>query len=180
MSRRDTRADRVVAILDATARDLLNYLERRVGADDAPDALSETMTIAWRRSSSMPLPDEDARLWLFGVARNVILNTSRTRRRQDLLAEKLRGTVEPIEATGEPSDVALDVQAALSKLSPELAELVRLVHWDGFSLSEAAQIVSVPPSTARSRYQKAKRELGDLLSLPPSERALGSAEKRRV
>ncbi|WP_244907269.1 RNA polymerase sigma factor [Rathayibacter caricis] len=161
-----------MTILDASARDLLKYLERRVGADDAPDALSETMTIAWRRSSSMPLSDEDARLWLFGVARNVVLNTSRTRRRQDLLAEKLRGTVETVGVIGESSDVALDVQAALSKLAPELSELVRLVHWDGFSLSEAAQIVSVPPSTARSRYQKAKRELGDLLSPPPpSERS---------
>ncbi|PPG60836.1 RNA polymerase subunit sigma-24 [Rathayibacter sp. AY2B7] len=170
----------MVTILDATARDLLNYLERRVGADDAPDALSETMTIAWRRSSSMPLPDEDARLWLFVVARNVVLNTSRTRRRQDLLAEKLRGTIDPTVVIAEPSDIALDVRAALDKLAPELAELVRLVHWDGFSLSEAAQIVSVPPSTARSRYQKAKRELGDLLSPQPSERALRSAEKRWV
>ncbi|MCJ1703730.1 MULTISPECIES: RNA polymerase sigma factor [unclassified Rathayibacter] len=180
MSRRDTQADRIVAILDATARDLLNYLERRVGTDDAADALSETMTIAWRRSSSMPLPDEDARLWLFGVARNVALNTSRTRRRQDLLAEKLRGIVDPIGVIGEPSDVVLDVRAALSKLTPELAEVVRLVHWEGFSLSEAAQILSVPPSTARSRYQKAKRELGDLLSPLPSEQALGSGEIRRV
>lgn len=175
MSRRDARADRVVTILDTTARDLLRYLERRVGADDAPDALSETMTIAWRRSSTMPRHDEEARLWLFGIARNVVLNTCRTQRRQDLLAEKLRRTIDPAGVIPESSDLALDVRAALDRLAPELSELVRLVHWDGFSLAEAAAIVAVPPSTARSRYRKAKLELSDLLSPLPSERALGSA-----
>lgn len=168
----------MVVILDATARDLLRYLERRVGADDAPDALSETMTIAWRRSSAMPRHDDEARLWLFGVARNVVLTTSRTRRRRDLLAERLRGTIDPASVIEQPSDLVLDVRAALDRLAPELAELVRLVHWDGFSLAEAAVIVGVPPSTARSRYARAKRDLGELLSPLAPEGALGTAERR--
>jgi RNA polymerase sigma factor (sigma-70 family) len=173
MSRREEHADRAVVILEATSRELLRYLERRVGTDDAPDALSETMTIIWRRSSSIPSTDEEARLWVFGVARNVVLNFSRGRRRQSLLAERLRGTIGRVGVLDPPSDITFDVRVALDRLAPDLGELVRLVHWDGFSISEAAQIIGVPASTARSRYQRAKRDLGELLASQPEERTLG-------
>jgi RNA polymerase sigma factor (sigma-70 family) len=68
------------------------------------------------------------------------------------------------EAVASPSDENLDVRAALDKLDADLSELVRLLHWDGFTISEAARILDVPASTARSRYQKAKRELSRLLT----------------
>ncbi|WP_291057010.1 RNA polymerase sigma factor [Herbiconiux sp.] len=164
MSRREAETERTVALLERTARDLLRYLERRVGADDAPDALSETMTTAWRRESSMPASDAEARLWVFGIARNVVLNTNRGRRRRNLLAERLRQTADPLEVVAPPSDGDLDVRAAIGTLDAELSELVRLVHWDGFTISEAARILDVPASTARSRYQKAKRDLSALLA----------------
>lgn len=164
MNNREARTNHTVAVLERTARDLLRYLERRVGPDDAPDALSETMTTAWRRESSMPASDDEARLWLFGIARNVVLNINRGQRRQSLLAERLRKTIDHLGAVAPPSDENLDVRAAVDKLDAELSELVRLVHWDGFTLSEAAQILGVPASTARSRYQKAKRRLSGLLA----------------
>lgn len=164
MSHRETRTNRTVAVLESAARDLLRYFERRVGLDDAPDALSETMTTAWRRESSMPASDNEARLWVFGIARNVVLNVNRGHKRRNLLAERLRTTVDALDVVSPPSDTNLDVRAALDKLDAELAELVRLVHWDGFTISEAAQILRIPGSTARSRYQKAKRELITLLA----------------
>jgi RNA polymerase sigma factor (sigma-70 family) len=160
--RRD-RSDRVVILLENNARSLLRYLERRVGTDDAQDALSETMTTVWRRASSMPDDDDGARLWMFGVARNVVLNTTRGQRRRTLLAERLRHLVEPAPAVDPVSEDVLDVRAALLTLAPDLAEIVRLVHWDGFTISQTAQILGLPDSTARSRYGKAKRCLADAL-----------------
>jgi RNA polymerase sigma factor (sigma-70 family) len=164
VNHREVRTARTVAVLEGTARDLLRYFERRVGADDAPDALSETMTTAWRRESFMPASDDEARLWIFGIARNVVLNINRGDRRRNLLAERLRKTVNPLEVVALPSDGNLDVRAALNELNSELSELVFLVHWEGFTISEAAQILEVPASTARSRYRKAKRELSVLLA----------------
>lgn len=164
MSHREVRTNRTVAVLERTARDLLRYFERRVGLDDAPDALSETMTTAWRRETSMPESDDEARLWVFGIARNVVLNVNRGQRRQNLLAERLRKTVDQLDVVAPPSDGNLDVLAALDKLDAKLSELVRLVHWEGFTISEAAQILDVPASTARSRYQKAKQQLSTLLA----------------
>ncbi|MEU2205650.1 sigma-70 family RNA polymerase sigma factor [Microbacterium oleivorans] len=164
MTARPNRSNRVITLLENNARSLLRYLERRVGADDAQDALSETMTTVWRRASSIPDDDDGARLWMFGVARNVVLNTTRGQRRRTLLTERLRHVVYSAPEVDPVSEDVLDVRAALLKLSPDLAEIVRLVHWDGFSISETAQIMGLPDSTARSRYGRAKRHLADALA----------------
>ena len=57
-SAREQHARRLTASLERNTRDLLRYLERRVGTNDAADALSETMIAAWRQSTR--LPDDDA------------------------------------------------------------------------------------------------------------------------
>ncbi|WP_415127831.1 sigma factor-like helix-turn-helix DNA-binding protein [Microbacterium sp.] len=55
----------------------------------------------------------------------------------------------------------VDIQA---QRDPKLAELVTLVHWDGFTIAEAGLLQGVPASTARGRYQRARARLLALLS----------------
>ena len=58
-----------VELYEENARDLLAYAQRRVPvAEDAADLVAETYLIAWRRIGEVPRGDE-ARLWLYGVAR---------------------------------------------------------------------------------------------------------------
>src|SRR6478735_1271836 len=77
--------------LQASASDLLAYLSRRVGTDDAADLLGEAMVIAWRRSADVPDDPERARMWLFGVARGTLPNHARGQRRRWALADRIRG-----------------------------------------------------------------------------------------
>ena len=44
---------------------------------DAADLLSETFVVAWRRGDPTPVESEQARMWLFGVARRVRANAAR-------------------------------------------------------------------------------------------------------
>jgi RNA polymerase sigma-70 factor (ECF subfamily) len=45
----------------------------------------------------------------------------------------------------------------LDRSAPATREpLVRLVHWERFSIAEAAEVLGVPASTARGRYAQAK------------------------
>lgn len=144
--------------LVAASPSLLAYLQRRVGLDDAPDLLGETMVVAWRRVKDLPDDPEHARMWLFGIARGTLLNHSRGERRRWALADRIR--VSAGTATVSPaSDEGAEVRDAISRLDPDRAELVRLVHWDRLSLAEAAEVLGIPSSTARSRYAKAKEEL---------------------
>ncbi len=151
-----TDADRLTTALQSAAPSLLAYFRRRVDAEDAADLLAETMTTAWRRVSALPADAEQSRMWLFGVARNVLLNGQRGERRRFNLADKARAL---LAETAPPSDEGLEVRDAISRLPAEHAELVQLVHWEGLTIGQAAEVVGIPASTARSRYAKAKAEL---------------------
>lgn len=144
-------------VLFASSEDLLRYFLRRLGREDAADALAEVMATAWVRADSIPMEPEAARMWLFGIARNTLMHVHRGNLRRSRLADRLRSSLS--SATAPPADSGLEVRHAVDQLDEDLAELVRLVHWDGFSLAEAAVLLAIPPSTARGRYQRAKEAI---------------------
>jgi RNA polymerase sigma-70 factor (ECF subfamily) len=149
--------------LGATAPDLLGYLERRVSAkDDAADLLAETMLQAWRRVDAMPEAPERRRMWFFTVAANVLANHTRSSRRRSALADRLRHHLAPADQPDHAEAAA--IRDAVLRLPEGQRELVRLVHWDGFSISEGAEILGLNPSTARSRYAAARELLRQALT----------------
>lgn len=160
---RSAREAQLEAAYLANAADLLSYFGRRVSIPaDAADLLSETFSVAWRRSDRMPTEPEQSRMWLFGVARRVLANAARSAVRHSDLADKLRGYLEALPAE-RADDQVLDVRSALEAIPVEQSELVRLVLWDGFTLPEAATILGISESTARGRYQRARTGLSILL-----------------
>lgn len=150
--------------LERSSADILGYLSRRVGHDDAPDLLGETMVVAWRRVSELPQDPELARMWLFGIARGTLQNHARGQRRRWALADRIRVQIRN-DATAPPSDAGAEVRDAIERLDADLGELVRLIHWDGFSIVDAAELLGIPASTARGRYQRAKEQLRATLSI---------------
>lgn len=151
-------AEDVRSALRAEAADLLAYFERRVEVRaDAADLLSETMLQAWRRRDALPDLAAEQRMWLFAVARHVLANHRRSGRRRTALVDRLRARVAavPLEDPGEASAV----RDAVHRLPGPQRELVMLVHWDGFTLAEAAEVLGVNASTARGRYATARQAL---------------------
>ncbi|MCO1340302.1 hypothetical protein BJH93_15645 [Kocuria polaris] len=160
---RSQRGDEVTAVLTANSADLLAYFQRRVQQQDAADLVAETMMTAWRRVDDLPAGAEPARMWLFGIARNVLANAERGERRRWRLANKLRLMLGRGESAA-AADSGAEVRDAVANLGAEQAELIRLVHWDGFTLKQAADVLGMPPSTARGRYAQAKVRLAELLA----------------
>lgn len=163
MSREPARAGKersLQELHDAVSVDLLRYFERRVDpVEDAADLLADTFLIAWRRIDRLPADAERSRMWMFVTARGVLANWRRSRRRRSHLAETLRAEMQTAAANGTPSSEDLDVRAAVARLPTQQAELVMLVHWDGFTVLEAGRILNLSESTARGRYQRAKIHL---------------------
>lgn len=167
-----TRADRdnhLEALIRANASDLLAYLERRVDPRaDAADVLSETFIVAWKKVSRAPTDELGGRMWLFTIARNMLLNARRTTRRRLAAVDRLRQELE--QSTAAPDDFdAVTVRDAVKLLPADLRELVELVHWEGFSLVQAAQVIGISASTARSRYASAKGRLRTALVVEPED-----------
>lgn len=157
--------------LRETADALLAYFERRVASpEDAADLLAETMLQAWRRADKLPEDAERQRMWLFTIAGNVLSNHRRTLRRRGALTQRLCQHLIP---SAEPDPVeATAVREAVRQLPKAQRELVMLIHWDGFSLAQAAELLAVNPSTARSRYAAAREALriGLSVTCPPHGR----------
>ncbi len=166
--------DAVRGAVQSAAGDLLRFFARRVQrTEDAADLLGETLLTTWRRARELPADPEDARKWMYGVAQKVLANHHRGRRRHDALLERLRGTA-PFtqlsrevlaDAFTENQDRRLDVAALINELPEPDRSLIQLVHWEGFSLAECAEILELNPATARSRYARARTRLKQLLQL---------------
>ncbi|WP_165354391.1 RNA polymerase sigma factor [Nocardioides glacieisoli] len=154
--------DRTTKVLTENADDLLRYFRRRVGSDDAPDLLADTLMTAWRRAPALPQDPGEARAWLFGIAHKTLLNHRRGIQRRTRLADRVRTLVATADVAP-AADAGLDVRAAINALDPKHAEIVRLVHWEGFTLAHVADILNQPASTVRNHYQQAKQQLREAL-----------------
>jgi RNA polymerase sigma-70 factor (ECF subfamily) len=144
--------------LRESAADLLAYFQRRVGPDDATDLLGEAMVVAWRRVNDLPDDPEQARMWLFGIARNTLLNHTRGERRRWALADRIRG-YSATQVVAPAADDGAEVRDAIARLDLDLGELIQLVHWERMTIAQAAGLLGISDSTARSRYARAKEQL---------------------
>jgi RNA polymerase sigma-70 factor (ECF subfamily) len=155
---RPERAADLRAALGASADSLLAYFERRVRhREDAADLLADTMLQAWRRCDALPHEVERQRMWLYTIAANVLANQNRATRRRTALAERLRAQLRQAEVP-DPAE-GVEVRDAVARLPEAQRELVMLIHWDGLSIVEAAVVLGLNPSTARSRYSTAREQL---------------------
>lgn len=153
------------AALHESSDDLLAYLERRVKSrDDAADLLSETLLQVWRRIDAFPAADlARQRMWLFTIAANVLANHRRSRRRHYALADRLRDNLAAASAVPDVAETNA-IRDAVLRLHEAQRELVMLIHWDGFTIVEAAEILGLNASTARSRYAAARTVLRETLA----------------
>jgi RNA polymerase sigma factor (sigma-70 family) len=152
-------------LYEETSQDLLAFLLRRCRTtDDAADCLSETYRIAWEKHDRIPAGDE-ARPWLFGVARNVVRREVTHDDRSAVAARELALSTERVNATVVPEDSA--VSAALSQLSPLDQEIVMMLSWDELRPREVALVLGLSPNLVRVRAHRARGKLRALMA--PSE-----------
>lgn len=143
------------AAIRANSDDLLRYFEYRVrNREDAADLLSETFLQAWRRNDRLPTDAEQQRMWLFTIAAHVLANQRRSLRRRTAAVEALRSQLRDAAVADESDRFA--VRDAVLRLKDAQRELVMLIHWDGFTMVEAAELLGLNASTARSRYAAAR------------------------
>src|ERR1700692_4430247 len=74
----------------STFSDIYAYATRALAPDQSEidGGAAEVYLVAWRRIDELPQSPQD-RLWLFGVARNVVRNTRRSNNRRLLLVHRI-------------------------------------------------------------------------------------------
>ena len=130
----------------------------------ADDLVQETLLKAWAHRDKFE-PGTNLRAWLFTILRNTYFSEFRKRRRevQDVDGEKAAQLATPPEQYGH-LDLA-DFRAALKQLSSDQREALLLVGAEGFSYEEAAEIIGCAVGTVKSRVNRARVRLAEIMSV---------------
>ena len=156
-----------------TRKDLLAYLVSRCrDPEQAADLFSETYLIAWQKLGSIP-PGGQAKLWLFGVARNLMLKGFRQRRVADALVERLAGELRCAQAERSQIDdhTHSALHAGLAALPERDREILMLTAWEGLTPREIATVMGSSANVVRVRLHRARTRIERRLAAERTSRA---------
>lgn len=132
--------------------------------DDAADALQDALVSAHQTASKFRF-DSKVSSWLHRIVVNSCLD--RLRRNKIRLSVPLPDhDVLPI---ADPSDqmtqvdLSLSINKALAQLPATQRAVVIAVDVEGYSVSDAAHLLGVPPGTIKSRASRARARLAEIL-----------------
>ena len=146
---------------------IYNYAFRRTASWSlAEDVTQLTFTRLWRqalRGEIEPLRLGSARPLLLVMARNECRNASRSQVRQLRLVDRI-GTQASLTSDNvtegvESEGLIRHIRAAVADLPQDQQDVLELVVWADLSMAEAAEVLSVPIGTVKSRLARARERL---------------------
>jgi len=143
---------------------LRRYARALVGDRHAADDLVQDTLERAVRKFHLWKPG-DLRAWLFSIMHNVFVN--------QLKARKIRPEVEADETLADRVPTAgrtdiLDLERALTLLSPEQREVVLLVGLEELTYAEVTKALGIPVGTVMSRLSRGRERLRKLVDGGPS------------
>jgi RNA polymerase sigma-70 factor (ECF subfamily) len=132
--------------------------------DRANDLVQETLLRAWSHLDSFE-PGTNMSAWLFTILRNHFRTEYRKRRRE--VEDADGGYAERLTAREEQTAHIEfgELREALLKLSADQREALILVGASGFSYEEAAKICNCAVGTIKSRVNRARLRLAEILGV---------------
>jgi len=133
-------------------------------SDRADDLVQETLTKAWAHHSSFQA-GTNLRAWLYTILRNEFYSQMRKKGREveDVDGAYSRNLGVHPEQHGHVD--MTDMRTALNQLPADQREALLLVAASGFSYEEAADICQVAMGTIKSRVNRARNRLAEILKI---------------
>ena len=134
----------------------------------ADDLVQETLFKAWNHLDSFR-EGTNLKAWLFTILRNTYFSERRKRRRE---VEDADGSYANMLKTQPEQDSRVEFEefrTALAKLPDDQREALILVGASGFSYEEAAAICGCAVGTIKSRVNRARNRLCELLGIEGSD-----------
>lgn len=124
---------------------------------EAEDVVSITFLEAWRKRDSIRFVDQSMLPWLLRTATYTCLNLARSERRYRAALTRLPAA----DPAPDPADLVGDgeVFGAMRRLSLRDQEIITLCVLEDLSAADAARVLGVRPSSARSRLSRAHARL---------------------
>ena len=137
--------------------ELRRFVRSRVGDPDTTEDLVQDVFVKLAQQLRDGAPPEALHAWVFRVARNVIVDHHRRTRPQQLQD----GADDPVAPHDEEAREALleSCRRFVQDLPEEQREAIVMTEYEGLSQAAFARRLGVPPSTIKSRVQRARRQL---------------------
>ncbi|MGB8623687.1 MAG: RNA polymerase sigma factor [Paracoccaceae bacterium] len=164
MSREDPR-DEIVTHLPALRAFSLSLTRNRSSADDL---VQDTIVKAWSHIDSFE-PGTNMRAWLFTILRNTFYSSRRKARREVADIDGAFSARLSEKPAHDGRLALLDFARAFEKLPDEQREALILVGASGFSYEDAAEMCGCAVGTIKSRANRGRQRLAELLHLVDGE-----------
>jgi len=165
----EVRAFEVVFDRHATAAFSLAYRMsgRRAAAEDV---VQEAFLSLWRSSRAYDPARGSVRSWVLGAVHNRAIDALRRQGSRDRLNVPDEGIAERFsapdrtDAEAERREDARRVRTALDELPPEQRRVIELAYFGGFTHTEIAEMLDLPPGTVKGRMRLGLGKMRNALS----------------
>ncbi len=160
----------------AHGAELYRFALRALSDDGvAQDVVQETFLRAWRAADRYDSELSSLRVWLFAIARNVVIDVARRRSQASWprVVHDPESVIDALDPVPDETDRVLAtwlVEAALARLSDDHRHVLVETYLRGRSYQEVAAECAVPEGTLRSRTfyaLKALRVVMDEMGVTP-------------
>jgi len=146
------------------SRPVFGLALRRLGdRGRAEDAVQETFVSIWRSAGTYRPERGPGAPWLYGVARNAIVDRGRARNEPPAEAPEEPSPEAGPEEQAEQSWTQWQVHGALERLPEREREVIALAYWSDLSQSEVAARLGIPLGTVKTRTRSALLHLAEIL-----------------
>lgn len=162
----DADAEHRIAVLYQEFRGpLLRHVRKSTGNDLqwAEDVVQETIVRAWRNSARLHWEPSLIWAWLLTVARRIVIDGRRRRSARPPEVEPPEADTISVPDGCDRALSAIVVADALRSLTEEHREVIEQTYLRDRTISEAAEILGIPPGTVKSRLYYGIRALREQL-----------------
>jgi RNA polymerase sigma-70 factor, ECF subfamily len=136
--------------------------------DRADDLVQEALVKAWNHLESFE-QGTNLKAWLFTILRNAYFSELRKSKREVADSDGQLAARLSVPAEQQGHLELMDLNNALAQLPPDQREALILVGAEGFSYEDAATISGCAVGTVKSRVNRARVKVSQLLTAPAGE-----------
>jgi RNA polymerase sigma-70 factor (ECF subfamily) len=168
--------DQIIAHVPALRAFALSLARNPATADDL---VQDTIVKAWANFDKFR-PGTDLKAWLFSILRNTFFSQRRKLSREVPDPEGYHAATLKVAPAHDGRIAFAEFMAAFDTLSAEHREVLVLVGANGYSCKEAAAMMGVAVGTVKSRTNRARARLCELLGLTAADMDLAQPDRASV
>ncbi|HUF85403.1 MAG TPA: sigma-70 family RNA polymerase sigma factor [Acidimicrobiia bacterium] len=173
-------------IFDRHGAAILRFLVRRVGPEAAEQLLGDTFRVAFERRVTFDPDRDSAAPWLYGIATNLLRRHRRSEGRRLRATARLAAGDDGGGADEDRVIAAADAEALLPAVADAVLELpdaerdvLLLFAWEELGYDDIAAALDIPVGTVRSRLNRGRQKVRELLLTHGEEEVTAKEGARR-